>query len=257
MKDVILRATGLTKSFASEGVQTHVLGNIDMVLYEGDWTAIMGPSGSGKSTLLYCLSGMDKPTSGEVRFRDKTITDMRETQMADLRAQHFGFVFQQSQLVSNLTLYENIAVPGFLKAGRSDAESRAAADRLLERMGLKDARNHRPSQSSGGEQQRCAIARSVINDPDILFADEPTGSLNRANTDEVLLMLGELNNEGQTICMVTHDARCASHADRVLYIEDGGIRGEMNLAKHGCSDADTSGREREAQVLAWLASMEW
>lgn len=257
MKDVILRATGLSKSFAADGVQTHVLGNIDLALYEGDWTAIMGPSGSGKSTLLYCLSGMDRPTSGEVLFRDEAITEMREAKMADLRAQHFGFVFQQSQLVSNLTLYENIAVPGFLKEGRSDAESRAVADRLLERMGLEEARDHLPSQSSGGEQQRCAIARSVINEPDILFADEPTGSLNRANTDEVLLMLGELNREGQTICMVTHDARCASHADRVLYIEDGGIRGEMSLAKRGGSDAETSAREREAQVLAWLASMEW
>lgn len=257
MKDVILRATDLSKSFAADGVQTHVLGNIDMVLYEGDWTAIMGPSGSGKSTLLYCLSGMDKPTSGEVLFRDKAITEMRESQMADLRAQHFGFVFQQSQLVSNLTLYENIAVPGFLKAGRSDAQSRAVADRLIERMGLKDARNHLPSQSSGGEQQRCAIARSVVNEPDILFADEPTGSLNRSNTDEVLRMLGELNSEGQTICMVTHDARCASRADRVLYIEDGGIRGEMALAKHRGSDGEPASREREAQVLAWLASMEW
>lgn len=257
MKDVILRATGLSKSFAADGVQTHVLGNIDMVLYEGDWTAIMGPSGSGKSTLLYCLSGMDRPTSGEVRFRDQAITEMREAQMTDLRAQHFGFVFQQSQLVSNLTLYENIAVPGFLKAERSDAASREAANRLIARMGLENARDHLPSQTSGGEQQRCAIARSVINDPDILFADEPTGSLNRANTDEVLIMLGELNNEGQTICMVTHDARCASRADRILYIEDGGIRGEMNLAKYGGSHAEANGRERESQVLAWLASMEW
>lgn len=257
MKDVILRATGISKSFAADGVQTHVLGNVDVALYEGDWTAIMGPSGSGKSTLLYCLSGMDKPTSGEVRFRDMPITEMRESQMADLRAQHFGFVFQQSQLVSNLTLYENVAVPGFLKAGRSDAESRAKANDLLARMGLEGARDRLPSQSSGGEQQRCAIARSVVNDPGILFADEPTGALNRANTDEVLRMLGELNDEGQTICMVTHDARCASHADRVLYIEDGGIRGEMTLVKRGSSDAESNERERESQVLAWLASMEW
>lgn len=257
MDDVILRAVGLSKSFAADGVQTHVLGNIDIALYGGDWTAIMGPSGSGKSTLLYCLSGMDKPTSGEVYFRDESITDMRENQMADLRAQHFGFVFQQSQLVSNLTLYENIAVPGFLKAGRTDVETRVVAGSLLERMGLNDSRDHLPSQSSGGEQQRCAIARSVVNDPDILFADEPTGALNRANTDEVLLMLGELNKEGQTICMVTHDARCASHADRILYIEDGGIRGEMNFPKRGGADEPMNERERETQVLAWLASMEW
>lgn len=257
MKDVILRASSLCKSYAADGVQTHVLSNVDLALYEGDWTAIMGPSGSGKSTLLYCLSGMDRPTSGEVSFRENPITAMRETQMADLRAQHFGFVFQQSQLVSNLTLYENVAVPGFLKEGRSDADTRAVAEGLLQRMGLTDQRNHLPSQSSGGEQQRCAIARSVVNDPDLLFADEPTGALNRANTDEVLALLGELNAEGQSICMVTHDARCSAYANRILYIEDGGIRGEMAFPTQ-CSPSDTAAmRDREAQVLAWLASMEW
>lgn len=257
MKDVILRASSLCKSYAADGVQTHVLSNVDLAIYEGDWTAIMGPSGSGKSTLLYCLSGMDRPTSGEVSFREKPITATGESQMAGLRAQHFGFVFQQSQLVSNLTLYENVAVPGFLKEGRSDGDTRAVAEGLLQRMGLADQRNHLPSQSSGGEQQRCAIARSVVNDPDLLFADEPTGALNRANTDEVLALLGELNAEGQSICMVTHDARCAAYANRILYIEDGGIRGEMAFPTH-CSPSDTAAmRDREAQVIAWLASMEW
>lgn len=257
MKDIILRAAALCKSYAADGVQTHVLSNVDLVLYEGEWTAIMGPSGSGKSTLLYCLSGMDTPTAGTVSFRDKAVTGLRETDMASLRAQHFGFVFQQSQLVSNLTLFENIAVPGYLKTGRSDGQTRAKAEGLLARMGLTDQRGHLPRQSSGGEQQRCAIARSVVNEPDILFADEPTGALNRANTDEVLALLGELNAEGQTICMVTHDARCASHADRILYLEDGGVRGELMLPRHETLISVSDLREREAQVTAWLTSLEW
>lgn len=257
MEDAIIQAKALCKSYAADGVQTHVLSNVDLVLYEGDWTAIMGPSGSGKSTLLYCLSGMDTLTAGDVRFRGKSIAGMKETQMADLRAQHFGFVFQQSQLVSNLTLYENIAVPGYLKAGRSDARTRKIAESLLERMGLTNQRDHLPRQSSGGEQQRCAIARSVVNDPDILFADEPTGALNRANTNEVLALLGELNSEGQSICMVTHDARCAAYANRILYIEDGGIRGEMVFPGSKNPISTTEAHEREAQIVAWLASLEW
>ncbi len=257
MENKVLEAKALCKSYATDGVQTHVLGNVDLVLYEGDYTAVMGPSGSGKSTLLYCLSGMDAPTAGEVLFRGRPITGLDENAMAKLRSQHFGFVFQQSQLVSNLTLYENIAVPGYLKEGRTDAETRTIAESLLKRMNLNSERNHLPSQSSGGEQQRCAIARSVVNNPAILFADEPTGALNRANTNEVLALLGELNAEGQSICMVTHDTRCAAHANRILYIEDGGIKGEMSLPKRtGVLDPDDL-REREAQVTAWLSSLAW
>lgn len=257
MGNTVIQARSLSKTYIADGVQSHVLGSIDLEIYEGDWTAIMGPSGSGKSTLLYCLSGMDTPTSGDVFFRGKAISDLKESQMAELRAQHFGFVFQQSQLVSNLTLFENIAVPGYLKSGRRDSDTRAIAEELLERMGLSTERNHLPSQSSGGEQQRCAIARSVVNQPDVLFADEPTGALNRANTDEVLSLLGELSAEGQTICMVTHDARCAAHANRVIYLDDGAIRGEMPLQRRGDALDQEVLREREAQVIAWLSSLEW
>lgn len=257
MRNVIIEASRLAKSYAADGVQTHVLSSVDLKLYEGDYTAIMGPSGSGKSTLLYCLSGMDEPTGGDVRYRGESIVALRERDMADVRSQHFGFVFQQSHLVSNLTLFENIVVPGYLKKGRTPAASRAIADGLLERMGLAAARNHLPSQSSGGEQQRCAVARSVVNDPDILFADEPTGALNRANTLEVLSLLGELNAQGQSICMVTHDAQCAARANRILYLEDGGIRGEMELPRCAGAEHPDVIKEREVQVNAWLASLAW
>ncbi|MDB1797693.1 MULTISPECIES: ABC transporter ATP-binding protein [Eggerthella] len=257
MKTPIIETEKLSKSYAADGVQTHVLSNIDLVLHEGDFTAIMGPSGSGKSTLLYCLSGMDTPTAGDVRYRGGSVTGLRERDMAELRAQHFGFVFQQAHLVSNLTLFENVAVPGYLKKGRSTAATRAAASALIERMGLTQEAHHLPSQTSGGQQQRCAVARSVVNDPDIVFADEPTGSLNRANTIEVLALLCELNGNGQSICMVTHDVQCAVRANRILYLEDGAVCGELDLPAWCTSGGVAYVKAREAQVSAWLSSLSW
>lgn len=257
MKQPIIETERLSKSYAADGMQTHVLSNVNLALYEGDFTAIMGPSGSGKSTLLYCLSGMDGLTAGDVRYRGTSIAGMREQGMAELRAQHFGFVFQQAHLVSNLTLFENVAVPGYLKAGRTPAETRAVAQALIERMGLGPDAHHLPSQTSGGQQQRCAVARSVVNDPDLVFADEPTGALNRANTLEVLALLVELNAKGQTICLVTHDVRCAVRANRILYLEDGAIKGELGLPAWPVNaDTDTI-KAREAQVNAWLSSLAW
>ena len=256
MKPIIIQAERLSKSYAAEGVQTHVLSNVDLALYEGDFTAVMGPSGSGKSTLLYCLSGMDTVTAGDVLYRGASITSLSEQDMAELRAQRFGFVFQQAHLVSNLTLFENIAVPGYLKRDRDAADTRAVAQALIDRMGLTADAHHLPSQTSGGQQQRCAVARSVVNDPDVVFADEPTGALNRANSLEVLALLCELNAAGQSICMVTHDVQCAVRANRVLYLEDGVIKGELDLP--ACREGDVSYlKAREAQVNAWLSSLSW
>ncbi len=256
MKPIIIQAERLSKSYAADGVQTHVLSNVDLALYEGDFTAVMGPSGSGKSTLLYCLSGMDAVTAGNVLYRGSSITSLREQDMAELRAQRFGFVFQQAHLVSNLTLLENIAVPGYLKEGRSAADTRAAASALVDRMDLAADAHHLPSQTSGGQQQRCAVARSVVNGPDVVFADEPTGALNRANTLEVLSLLCELNAAGQSICMVTHDVQCAVRANRILYLEDGVIKGELDLPPYREGDAAYL-KAREAQVNAWLSSLSW
>ncbi len=259
MKDAIITARRLAKSYAADGVQTHVLGSVDLDIYEGDFTPVMGPSGSGKSTLLYCLSGMDAPTSGDVLFAGCSIAGASERELADLRAQSFGFVFQAAHLVSNLTLFENIAVPGYLKRGRSVADTRARAQELLERMGLSDVAAHLPSQSSGGQQQRCAVARAVVNDPAIVFADEPTGALNQANSREVLALLSELNAHGQTVLMVTHDVKSAVRGNRVLYFEDGGVRGELALPVWDATRADDAAyvRDREAQANAWLTSLSW
>lgn len=253
MKKSIISARGLSKSFAHNGGQVHVISDANLDIYEGDFTVIMGASGSGKSTMLYALSGMDRATAGEVIYDNENITEMCEKKLAKLRCTAFGFVFQQIHLVSNLTLFENVAVPGYLDKSRSVEEVNSLADSLLEKMNISDIKTHLPAQCSGGEQQRCAIARALINTPELVFADEPTGALNRKNTVEVLDLLTECNREGQSILMVTHDMRAALRATRLLYIEDGKIIGDMTLPPYKSEDE----KSRETQVNAWLSSMSW
>lgn len=253
MKNTVLSARKLCKSFAHNGGQVHVLSHIDLDLYENDFTVIMGASGSGKSTLLYALSGMDRATSGEIIYSGKDIVKMKEKELARLRYTDFGFIFQQMHLVSNLTLFENVAVSGYLNKNKTASEVRKRADMLLEQMSVSHIKNHLPTQVSGGEQQRCAVARAVINAPKVLFADEPTGALNRKNTSEVLNLLTELNSEGQSVLMVTHDMRAALRANRILYIGDGKIIGELTLPPYASQDE----KSRETQVNAWLTSLEW
>lgn len=253
MKNTVLSAKKLCKSFAHNGGQVHILSHIDFDLYEGDFTVIMGASGSGKSTLLYALSGMDRATAGEVIYNGNDIVKMKENDLARLRYTDFGFIFQQMHLVSNLTLFENVAVPGYLNKSKPAAEVRKRTEKLLEQMSVSHIKAHLPTQVSGGEQQRCAVARAVINSPKVLFADEPTGALNRKNTTDVLDLLTELNKDGQSVLMVTHDMRAALRANRILYIEDGKIIGELTLPDYNANDE----KSRETQVNAWLTSLEW
>ena len=253
MKNTILSAKGLCKSFAHNGGQLHILSHVDLELYKGDFTVIMGASGSGKSTLLYALSGMDRATAGQVIYNGRDIVTMKEKELAKLHHTDFGFIFQQMHLVSNLSLLENILVPGYLNKSKTSAEVKNRAEKLLDQMGISKVETHLPSQVSGGEQQRCAIARAVINTPALLFADEPTGALNRKNTTEVLNLLTELNRSGPSILMVTHDMRAALRATRLLYLVDGKIMGDLELAPYLPEEE----KSRETQVNAWLSSMEW
>ena len=252
-KNVMLKAQNLCKSFANNGVQNHVLKNINLEIYEGDFTVVMGSSGSGKSTLLYCLSGMDRATSGEITFKDARLDSMKEDKLAMLRRSSMGFVFQQMHLVGNLSILENIAVAGYLKKGAKpkDVEKRALS--LLEMVGVSDTAKRLPSQTSGGEQQRAAIARALINNPELIFADEPTGALNSKSGIEVLDLLSEINAEGQSVLMVTHDVKAALRADRLIYIEDGKVAQVMQLPKYSAENL----KAREEQVLSWLSSMGW
>lgn len=253
MKKKILCAENLSKMYSHNGNQTHVLSHIELSVYEGDFTVIMGASGSGKSTLLYMLSGMDKATSGKVLYNNEDLETMDEKQISKLRQNDFGFVFQQMHLVSNLTVFENIAVHGYLNKSDTAKQTDLRTNTLLERLNISDIKSYMPSQISGGEQQRCAIARAIINNPKILFADEPTGSLNRKNSVDILNILTEFNRNGQSILMVTHDLKAALRADRLLYLDDGRIISEFILSPYNSDDE----KSREAQINAWLTSVEW
>lgn len=253
MNKVILSAKDLCKSYAHNGGQNHILSHMNLELYEGDFTVIMGASGSGKSTLLYTLSGMDRATSGQVLYQGEDLVSMSEKKLALLRHSDFGFIFQQMHLISNLTLLENVVVPGYLDKKKTASEVQKKGEELLEKMGLTSVKTHLPSQVSGGQQQRCAIARAVIHTPKLLFADEPTGALNRKNTTEVLNLLTELNQSGQSILMVTHDMRAALRATRLLYLEDGAVIGDLTLPPYQKEEE----KNRETQVNAWLDSMKW
>lgn len=253
MKKVIMKAENICKSFAHSGVQNHVLDNVNVEIYEGDFTIIMGSSGAGKSTLLYALSCMDGVNAGKVYYKDQVISNLKEKKMAPIRAKEFGFVFQQTHLVSNLTLLENILVAGYLDQKKSAKDVLEKATFLLKEMDIYEAKDRYPSQVSGGEAQRAAIARAMINEPGILFADEPTGALNKRNTVQVLDILTRLNLEGQSIVMVTHDSRAAIRATRLLYLEDGKVIGEMTMPTFD----ETQAKARETQVNAWLSSMQW
>ena len=212
---------------------------------------IMGSSGSGKSTLLYALSGMDRSNSGRVIYQEQDIANASEKELTRLRAENFGFVFQRTHLISNLTLNENIQMAGLI-SNLSDKETKIRTDDLVRRMKLEEAKDRLPSQVSGGEAQRAAVARAAINKPAILFADEPTGALNKANSEEVLNLLSSLNGEGQSILLVTHDREAALRGNRILYLEDGVIIGELDLPVYDGKD-----KIREERLSTWLEGLGW
>jgi putative ABC transport system ATP-binding protein len=194
---------------------------------------------------------MDKATSGNLLYGGEQLGKLNDEQMAKLRRKEFGFIFQQIHLVPNLTLFENIAVPGYLTMSARDSHSKA--DELLGNVGLSDLGKRLPTQVSGGQAQRAAVARALVNSPKVLFADEPTGALNSSAGQDILALLTSLNQTGQTVLMVTHDVKAATRADRLIYLKDGVIGGEMPLPRYDASKTEG----REAQVVAWLTSFGW
>lgn len=253
MRNAILQGKQIRKIFAHGQRKNIVLNHIDVNIYKEDFTIIMGTSGSGKSTLLYTLSGMDLPTSGDVEYKGKNLCSISEIEMAKIRAREFGFVFQQSHLVSNLTLFENVLVAGYVSNKESETEIRKRAETLIKEMCIWEAKDRLPSETSGGETQRAAIARAVISSPDILWCDEPTGALNKSNTEEVLNLLSALNKKGQSILMVTHDLRAAIRGNRILYLEDGKIINELILTPY----QEIQEKQRERRISKWLSELQW
>lgn len=253
MKKALLQGKKMTKVFRQDPSQNKVLNEVNVDIYENDFTIIMGSSGAGKSTLLYTLSGMDTLTEGTVTYKGQPISRLSEKKMARIRAEEFGFVFQQTHLVSNLTVFENVAVAGYVSKKGSAGEVQERATLLLSQMGIEKAQERLPSQISGGEAQRAAIARAMIGSPGLLFADEPTGALNRAHTEEVLTLLTSLHNSGQSILMATHDLRAAARGNRILYLEDGKVIDELLLPRY----EPAYERVRENKLRDWLSELQW
>jgi putative ABC transport system ATP-binding protein len=251
MKNII-ETKKLCKTFSNGGVQQHVLRNIDFEVHEGDFTIIMGASGAGKSTLLYSLSGMDKPTLGSVSFDGTDITKMNTDQLAIFRRSNCGFVFQQVYLVESMSLIDNLMAAGLLVYRDKKVLAKKAGE-LLKAVGIDEPMwNKFPTQISGGEAQRVGIARALINDPKLVFADEPTGALNSQTGKAVLDTLTKFNEKGQSIVMVTHDITSARRGNRILYVKDGEIAGECNLGKYVTGD-----KERHQKLNDFLAKMGW
>ena len=253
MKKVLLQGRKVSKVFAQGSAKNKVLDHVDVDIYDKDFTVIMGSSGAGKSTLLYVLSGMDAVTDGTVTYKEREISRLKEKEMAKIRAEEFGFVFQQAHLVSNLTLFENIEVAGFVSKKENTGAIQDRTEHLVSQMGIEKAKNRLPSQVSGGEAQRAAIARAMIGSPGLLFADEPTGALNRSHTEEVLNLLSAINDSGQSILMVTHDLKAALRGNRILYLEDGKIVDELKLPPY----QEAQERERENKLQNWLYGLQW
>ncbi|URN84337.1 ABC transporter ATP-binding protein [Acetobacterium wieringae] len=227
----MIKIEGISKSFKD----TNVLNDVSFGIEKGDFTAVMGPSGSGKSTLLYSVSGMDKISAGQVIFEGINISALSEEELASFRLTKMGFVFQNAQMLKNLTIYDNIILPGLVAKKELPEKIRKWASELMRRMAISGIENRDIKEVSGGQLQRASICRAMINNPEILFLDEPTGALNSEATDQVLEILEELNNEGMTIMIVTHDPRVAAKAKRVLYIRDGQIAASKELRKGGDS----------------------
>lgn len=250
----ILEVKDLCKTYIVNKRQNNVLKNVNFKIGEGEMVAVMGPSGSGKSTLLYAVSGMDSLTAGEVNFCGKNIAEMGERELADLRLDEMGFIFQQMYMLKNLTILDNIILPATQSKKQREPRRETArrGQDFMRRLGIIDIADNDINEVSGGQLQRACICRSMMNNPKMIFADEPTGALNRTSSDEVMEELVKLNSEGTTIMLVTHDVKVAAKCTRVMYIVDGNIKGEYDL-----SDCPTQTRERERALNNWLLELGW
>ena len=239
--------------------RNEILNSVSFTVESGEMVAVMGPSGSGKSTLLYNVAGMDTPSGGRVWLKGQEITGLTEDEKADLRLNRMGFVFQQMNMMANLNILDNILLPalqsnkGRKENRKSKAELKNEAVKIMQKLSIAELAERSITQVSGGQLQRACICRSMMNRPEILFADEPTGALNKGASAEVMKEFVKLNHEGTTILMVTHDSKVASKCNRILYMSDGSICGELKM--HGMES--TAEKQREDKVNKWLMEMGW
>lgn len=252
MQEKIINVKNLIKSFNNGATKQTIINNLDLDIYDNDFTIIMGSSGAGKSTLMYCLSGMDKATSGEIIFKGKDIYKMSNDELAIFRRKNCGFVFQQIYMLDKMSLMDNVLTSGLLVSNNKKETIRKAKE-LFKKVNIPEITYKKNmNQVSGGECQRAGIVRAAINDPAVIFADEPTGALNSENSTAVLDVLTELNNNGQSIIMVTHDKKSAIRGNRIIYLKDGKIFGELSLSKYTKND-----EERNEKLDKFLKEMGW
>lgn len=250
----ILETKELSKTYVvGKKNSQKVLKNVNLKIEEGEFVSIMGASGSGKSTLLYNASGMDKMTSGEVTFKGKALSLLSEQDLSKLRLTQMGFIFQQMHLLKNLSILDNIVLSAYMaKETSREAVNKRALD-LMAQTGVADLAHKDITQVSGGQLQRVAICRALINHPHIIFGDEPTGALNSTSANEIMSLLGDINQKGTTIMLVTHDAKVASKTERVLFMLDGDIVAEKHLGKY--DEAKQDGKKREEKLSEWLMGL--
>jgi putative ABC transport system ATP-binding protein len=252
--NTILESKQLQKTFTlGKNNEQTILKDVDMRIERGEFVSVMGPSGSGKSTLLYNVSGMDRMTAGSVSFDGQELAVLSEKELASLRLTKMGFIFQHIHLLKNLSVFDNIVMTAYLakENGRNQINQRAMS--LMEQTGIAELANYGINQVSGGQLQRVGICRALINSPEMIFGDEPTGALNSKSAAEIMKLLADINREGTTIMLVTHDAKVAAKTERVLFMVDGEIVGEYNLGKYDETQDDI--KQREEQLNKWLVEM--
>ncbi|MCL1963670.1 MAG: ABC transporter ATP-binding protein [Firmicutes bacterium] len=253
MKNILV-AKGINKVYEiGKGNTQQVLRDVDISIGEGEFVSVMGPSGSGKSTLLYNISGMDKATSGKIQFCGAELTEMPQDALSALRLRRMGFIFQQNNLLKNLNILDNIILPAYMAQNETRKNIVSRAKKLMEQTGISMLADNDSTQASGGQLQRVSICRALINNPAIVFGDEPTGVLNSKATGEVMEILAEINRAGTTLMLVTHDAKVAAKTERVLFMTDGVIAKEKRLGKYRKERGDI--KARESQLSDWLSQM--
>lgn len=251
--NTLLESRNLTKNFQiGKDNEITVLRGVDLHIAGGEFVSVMGPSGSGKSTLLYNICGMDRMTSGEVTFNGRELAGLSEPELAQLRLSEMGFIFQQIHLLRNLSIFDNIVLSGYLANGRNRSEVNTAARELMQRTGIEELADNAITQASGGQLQRVGICRALINNPEIIFGDEPTGALNSRASAEIMDLLEEVNRGGTTVMLVTHDVRVAARTHRVLLMMDGELVSEKALGAMTDPGEITA---REEELSAWLLEM--
>lgn len=254
MNSNILEVKDLCKTYILDKYNNNVLRNVNFFLREGEFLTVMGPSGSGKSTLLHTVSGMDNMTSGSVLFEGEDISAMTEKQLMRFRLEKMGFIFQQMYMMKKLCILDNIVLPGYQAAKKTRKEINKNAEMLMRRLGIIDIAERELTEVSGGELQRACLCRALINDPKVIFADEPTGALNSKASREVLQELINVNKNGTSILMITHSERVAAYSERIIYLVDGNIQGELFLGK--LTDVQEL-ITRERKLKYWLDDRGW